>query len=72
MPRQKDTILQVEDIHAHFFTDSGVVKAVDGVSFTVERGKVLGIVGESGCGKTTTAKCILRAKCCLCSEGPIT
>ena len=59
MPYDSDVILRVDDLHTHFFTDSGVIRALDGVDFTVERGKVLGIVGESGCGKSVTAQCIL-------------
>jgi peptide/nickel transport system ATP-binding protein len=53
-------ILQVEDLRTYFFSDEGVVKAVDGVSFAVYPGRTLGIVGESGCGKSVTAKSILR------------
>jgi oligopeptide/dipeptide ABC transporter ATP-binding protein len=48
-------LLEVENLRTHFFTREGVVKAVDGVSFSVEKGKTLGIVGESGCGKSVTA-----------------
>lgn len=53
-------VLEVRDLHTHFFLRRGVVKAVDGVGFTLERGEVLGIVGESGCGKSLTALSILR------------
>jgi len=55
-----DTILEVQDLRVHFATLAGIVKAVDGVSFTLERGKSLGVVGESGCGKSVTARSILR------------
>lgn len=53
-------LLQVENLQTHFFTDAGVVKAVDGVSFSLDRGETLGIVGESGCGKTMMALSLLR------------
>jgi oligopeptide transport system ATP-binding protein len=48
-------LLEVDNLRTHFFTREGVVKAVDGISFTVEAGRTLGIVGESGCGKSVTA-----------------
>jgi oligopeptide/dipeptide ABC transporter ATP-binding protein len=53
-------LLEVRNLRTHFFTQDGTVKAVDGVSFTVDDGKTLGIVGESGCGKSITAMSILR------------
>jgi oligopeptide/dipeptide ABC transporter ATP-binding protein len=53
-------ILEVENLKTHFFLDEGVLKAVDGVSFTINEGETLGIVGESGCGKSVTAQSILR------------
>ena len=52
-------LLEVRDLKTHFFTREGVVQAVDGVSFDVDKGKVLGIVGESGCGKSVTALSIM-------------
>jgi oligopeptide/dipeptide ABC transporter ATP-binding protein len=55
-----DTVLEVRDLHTHFFLRRGVVKAVDGVSFSLKRGEVLGLVGESGCGKSLTALSLMR------------
>jgi oligopeptide/dipeptide ABC transporter ATP-binding protein len=52
-------LLEVRDLKTHFFTREGVVQAVDGISFDVEKGKTLGIVGESGCGKSVTALSIM-------------
>src|SRR5438105_2366961 len=53
-------ILCITDLRTHFYTRDGVVKAVDGVSLSVDRGETLGIVGESGCGKSVTALSIMR------------
>ena len=55
-----DNVLEIEDLQTHFFTNDGVVRAVDGVSYSVRRGETLGVVGESGCGKSVTALSILR------------
>jgi len=55
-----EPLLRVEDLKAYFFMDEGTVRAVDGVSFDVLPGKVVGIVGESGCGKSVTMKAILQ------------
>lgn len=52
-------LLEVRDLRTHFFTEEGVVRAVDGVSFTIEAGKTLCVVGESGCGKSVMARSIL-------------
>ena len=53
-------ILKVEDLHTYFFTEAGIVKAVDGISFSVNQGEATGLVGESGSGKTITALSVLR------------
>ena len=55
-----DTILEVQDLVKYFKSPRGTVHAVDGVSFTIEKGRTLGVVGESGCGKSTTGRAILR------------
>jgi oligopeptide/dipeptide ABC transporter ATP-binding protein len=55
-----DRILDVRGLRTYFYTEDGVVKAVDGVDFYVKRGEVLGLVGESGCGKSVTSFSILR------------
>lgn len=53
-------LLEINDLTTYFFTQDGVVKAVDGISFNVDEGEVLGIVGESGCGKSVSALSIMR------------
>ena len=58
--RDDDVLLSVEDLETRFYTDGGVVKAVDGVSYRIRRGRTLGVVGESGCGKSVTALSIMR------------
>ena len=55
-----DNILEIDDLHTFFYTEQGVVKAVNGVSYDVPRNAVVGIVGESGCGKSVTAMSVMR------------
>lgn len=59
---QTDTtpIIRIRDVHTYFYTDLGVSKALNGVSFDIPAGKVMGVVGESGCGKSVTALSIMR------------
>jgi peptide/nickel transport system ATP-binding protein len=53
-------LLDVQDLHIHYDTQRGVMKAVEGVSFSLEAGQHIGLIGESGCGKTTTGRSLLR------------
>ncbi len=59
-PDAAETVLEVRDLRVHFPMDEGLLKAVDGVDFDVPRGRTLGLVGESGCGKSVTSQAILR------------
>ncbi len=56
----KETLLEITGLKTHYFTEDGTVKAVDGVDISVKRGEVLGLVGESGCGKSVTALSIMQ------------
>ena len=53
------SLLEVRDLATYFYTDEGVVKALDGVSFSIDEGEILGLVGETGCGKSVTATSIM-------------
>ncbi|MDD6201093.1 MAG: ABC transporter ATP-binding protein [Firmicutes bacterium] len=58
--RSEENILEIDDLHTFFFTEQGVVKAVNGVSFDVPKNATVGIVGESGCGKSVTSMSVMR------------
>ena len=58
--KNSDNILEIDDLHTYFFTEQGVVKAVNGVSFDVPKNATVGIVGESGCGKSVTSMSVMR------------
>ena len=58
--KDPDNILEIEDLHTYFYTEQGVVKAVNGVSYNVPRHSVVGVVGESGCGKSVTSMSVMR------------
>lgn len=60
MAKLTQTLLDIQDLKVHFFTDEGVVKAVDGINLTVERGKTLCMVGESGSGKSVAVRALLQ------------
>jgi peptide/nickel transport system ATP-binding protein len=56
----REPLIEVRDVRVYFYLDEGVVHAVEGVSFDIERGKTLGVVGESGCGKSVTSQAIMQ------------
>ncbi|NLB27862.1 MAG: ABC transporter ATP-binding protein, partial [Clostridiaceae bacterium] len=58
--RDPNNVVEFEDLHTYFFTDVGTVKAVNGVSFDVPQGKIVGVVGESGCGKSVTSLSLMQ------------
>ena len=69
----QNTLIEVKNLKTYFHLDEGLVKAVDGADFSIQRGKTLGVVGESGCGKSVTARSIMRilAKSAKIEEGEI-
>ena len=58
--RDPENVVEFDNLHTYFFTDIGTVKAVDGVSFDIPRGKTVGVVGESGCGKSVTSLSLMQ------------
>ena len=58
--KDPENILEIDGLHSYFFTDQGVVKAVNGVSFEIPAGSTVGVVGESGCGKSVTSMSVMR------------
>jgi peptide/nickel transport system ATP-binding protein len=58
--KNPDNVVEFDDLHTYFFTDIGTVKAVDGVSFSIPKGRTVGVVGESGCGKSVTALSLMQ------------
>ena len=58
--KDDNNILEIEDLHTYFFTDQGIVKAVNGVSFNIPKNTTVGIVGESGCGKSVTSMSVMQ------------
>ena len=60
--KNPENILEIDGLHSYFFTDQGVVKAVNGVSFEIPAGTTVGVVGESGCGKSVTSMSVMRLR----------
>ncbi|MDH4267974.1 MAG: ATP-binding cassette domain-containing protein, partial [Deltaproteobacteria bacterium] len=60
MAGENQFLLKIRNLHTYFFTDDGIAKAVDGVDLELEEGGTLGVVGESGCGKSVTALSVMR------------
>ncbi len=58
--KDPENIVEFDDLHTYFFTDNGVVKAVNGVSFSIPKGSTVGVVGESGCGKSVTSLSLMQ------------
>ena len=58
--KDENNILEIENLHSYFFTDQGVVKAVNGVTFSIPTNSTVGVVGESGCGKSVTSMSVMR------------
>ena len=58
--RDENNILEIENLHTYFYTDAGVSKAVNGISFDIPKGSVVGVVGESGCGKSVTSLSVMQ------------
>src|ERR671925_2341614 len=57
---EMETLVEIRDLHTYFYLAEGVVRAVDGVDLTIKRGRTLGVVGESGCGKSITSLSLLQ------------
>mgnify|MGYP003290048872 CR=1 FL=1 len=57
--KNPENVVEIDNLHTYFFTDAGTVKSVNGVSFEVPIGKTVGVVGESGCGKSTFGKTVM-------------
>lgn len=58
--KNPENVVEFDNVHTYFFTDIGTVKAVDGVSFEIPQGKTVGVVGESGCGKSVTSLSLMQ------------